>query len=107
MDEMQEGITGSVRALAAWRKESQADLGALLGLSPVTVAHRLNGRLAWSLKDVRTLVAHYGITVDQLMGGPASWLGLPAGSNQEGEGTVDSTAVNSSYHPFDRLPLAA
>ncbi|MEV4557801.1 helix-turn-helix transcriptional regulator [Kitasatospora sp. NPDC049285] len=76
MDEMQEGITGSVRALSAWRRESQADLGALLGLSAVTIAQRLNGRLAWTLKDVSALCKHYGLTFDQLTKGPASWLGL-------------------------------
>jgi hypothetical protein len=85
MEEMQQGISGSVRALAAWKRETQADLGRLLGLSPVTVAQRLNGRLAWTLQDVQTLCGHYGLTLDQLTAGPPGWLGL---TDEEGRPTI-------------------
>jgi antitoxin component HigA of HigAB toxin-antitoxin module len=91
MDKMQIGISGSVRALSAWKKETQADLGQLLGLSPTTVAHRLNGRLAWTLQDVERLCSHYGVTIDQLTAGPPAWLGLDT----------------RQYHPDDLSALAA
>lgn len=77
---MQEGITGSVRALSAWKKETQADLGRVLGLSPVSVAHRLGGRLEWNLRDVQALCDHYRITMQQLTEGPSSWLNTAGGA---------------------------
>lgn len=74
MDEIQEGITASVRALSAWKGDTQLELGRVLGLSKVTVAQRLGGRLTWTLKDVDALCKHYGVTFDQLTKGPAYWL---------------------------------
>ena len=74
MDKMQEGITGTVRSMSALLRESQGDVGNLLGLSPVTVAQRLNGRLEWSLRDVTKLCEHYGLTFDELTAGPLGWL---------------------------------
>jgi transcriptional regulator with XRE-family HTH domain len=100
MEEMQQGISGSVRALAAWKRETQADLGRLLGLSPVTVAHRLNGRLAWSLQDVETLCKHYGVTMDQLAAGPPAWLGL---ADERDTGPT----IRYHSHADDVAPMAA
>jgi transcriptional regulator with XRE-family HTH domain len=74
MDEMQQGISGSVRVLSAWQRESQADLGRVLGLSPVTVAQRLSGRLAWSMRDLDVLATHYRVAPAVLMAGPDQWL---------------------------------
>lgn len=74
MEETQKCITDSVRALSAWKRETQADLGEVLGISPVSVAQRLNGRLKWSLEDVQRLCSHYGVTYDQLTRGPGYWL---------------------------------
>jgi len=90
MEEMQQGISASVRALSAWKKETQADLGRLLGLSVTTVAHRLNGRLAWTLQDAERLCNHYGVTLNQLAAGPQAWLGLP---DDEGETTAYNTRM--------------
>jgi hypothetical protein len=76
MDELQVNVTDSVRALSAWRRESQEQLGAVLGLSKVSVAQRYGGRLKWTLADMDKLCKHYGVTFEQLRTGPAGWLGL-------------------------------
>lgn len=86
MEENQEEITGSIRALAAWKRHSQAYLAEVLGLSAVTVAQRLNGRLAWTKRDLRLLSKHYGVPEDKLTAGPASWLELPVGGDELGSG---------------------
>lgn len=92
---MQQGITDSVRALSAWKQETQAELGRVLGLSQTTVAQRLGGRLEWNLRDVQKLCEHYKITMQQLTEGPSSWL------NTAGGGTGANVRYPASPDPSD------
>lgn len=42
----------------------QKDICELLGLSESIVNQKMNGRLDWTLEQVRTLCKHYGISAD-------------------------------------------
>ena len=42
----------------------QKEIAALLGLSVSNVNSKLNGRLEWTLEQVKTLCQHYGISAD-------------------------------------------
>ncbi len=42
----------------------QKELADLLGLSVSNVNSKLNGRLKWTLEQVKTLCQHYGISAD-------------------------------------------
>jgi transcriptional regulator with XRE-family HTH domain len=81
MDTTQERLRASVRAITAAFDDTQTDLAAALGVSQNTVSKKIRGFSRWTLTDVETLAKHYGVTVDQLMAGPRSWLGLPEGGD--------------------------
>lgn len=76
MDDTQERIGESVRALAAAFRERQEDLAAVLGISQVSTSKKFRGLTRWSLDDLQALSAHYGVTLEQLTAGPRAWLGL-------------------------------
>jgi BetR domain len=77
----QKRITESIRVLATLYGDTNAALGAALGMSESSAAGKRTGRIRWSLQDVETLSARYGVSVDQLMAGPWAWLGLPEGGH--------------------------
>ena len=79
MKTTQHRVTGSVRALSAVMRDTQHDLAAVLGITQTSVAHKLGGKIQWSLKDLELLAAHYGVTIDQLTAGPWAWLGRADG----------------------------
>jgi hypothetical protein len=74
--DVQERVTDSVRALAAWKRETSADVAAVLGLSKSSANGKMIGRVTWTLRDMERLCEHYGVTFEQLTAGPAAWLGL-------------------------------
>lgn len=74
--DVQERITDSVRALAGWRRESNGQVAAVLGLSLSSANGKMIGRTSWSAADIEKLCSHYGVTFDQLTRGPAGWLGI-------------------------------
>lgn len=42
----------------------QKEIGELLGLTKSTVSNKMNGRLPWTLEQIKTLCRHYGISAD-------------------------------------------
>lgn len=72
----QQNITDSVRALAAVRGDTNADLAVALGLSESSAAGKRTGRINWTLSDVEALASHFGVKAEQLLAGPWAWLGL-------------------------------
>ena len=77
--DVQERVTDSVRALAAWKREGNAEVAAVLGLSKSSANGRMIGRIPWTVADMDKLCAHYGVTFDQLTAGPAAWLRTSSG----------------------------
>ena len=79
----QQRVTGMVRALSAVNRDTQHDLATVLGITQTSVAHKLGGKIQWSLKDLEALSGHYGVTIDQLTAGPWVILGVvePEGAN--------------------------
>lgn len=45
----------------------QKDLAAALGLSQASISDRLNGRRDWRYKELETVAALFGVTIDQLV----------------------------------------
>jgi hypothetical protein len=80
----QKRITESIRVLATLYGDTNAALGTALGMSESSAAGKRTGRINWSLKDVDTLSVRYGVSVDQILAGPWSWLGLPEGGHDVG-----------------------
>lgn len=74
--DVQERVTDSVRALAAWKREGNAEVAAVLGLSKSSANGRMIGRIPWTVADMDKLCQHYGVTFDQLTAGPGAWLGM-------------------------------
>lgn len=106
MDEKQQALADSFRVLTALFKEDQRTVAEALGISQVSISRKLAGKSPWSFAEVALLAQRYGVTLDQVREGPRKWLGLPASSEGEVGGTLDTT-VNGSYHPFDPLLVAA
>lgn len=68
-----ERVAEEVRALMARRRVTQAQLGAVLHMSQVSVSERLHGKTPWTLRDIETLARHFDIS-------PAVLLGVGGGS---------------------------
>jgi transcriptional regulator with XRE-family HTH domain len=102
MDETQRNVAESFRALSAVCMDKQAEIGAVLGISQKAVSQKLNGRISWSASDIALLARWYGVTVDQVMAGPRSWLG------KDGQGwTRESDGINICYPSYGSVPIAA
>ena len=43
----------------------QKDIAELLGITPQTVSRKMNGKEPFTLDQVKTICAHYGISADE------------------------------------------
>lgn len=59
-------IFPNLRAEKARRGDTLETLGALLGLSPPSVARRLSGQIAWSIDEIDTLCNYYNMPYENL-----------------------------------------
>jgi hypothetical protein len=64
----------TVAVLMAGADEGQGDLGRALRLSQGQISRKQSGASMWTLDDCDKLAAHYGLTVSQLLAGPADAL---------------------------------
>lgn len=60
--------TASIRAEAARRNETSADIAAALGIQRNVARNRLAGRTRWTLPEVIALADHWNMTVDEVLG---------------------------------------
>lgn len=74
MDDTQQRIGESVRALVAMHQHKQAELAVVLGVSQKAVSQKLNGNITWQLRDLEAVSKHYGVRTDALIAGPRAWL---------------------------------
>lgn len=44
------------------------EVGNLLGLSKTSANGKLNGNIGWTIKDIRRLACHFGVSTDYLFG---------------------------------------
>lgn len=65
-----EAINGEIRAWAARRKVSQAEIAQALGISQTAVSQRLLGSIDWRLNELLALAALFQITIGQLLETP-------------------------------------
>ncbi|MFC8717766.1 helix-turn-helix domain-containing protein [Kitasatospora sp. NPDC057198] len=79
MDDTQERIGESVRALSAAFRDRQEDLAAALNVSQFTISRKFRGLTPWKVEDLQVISARYGVTLDQLTAGPRAWLGIESG----------------------------
>ena len=59
-------IFPNLRAEKARRGDTNESLGALLGISPPSVARRLSGQIAWSINEIELLCKHYDMPYEIL-----------------------------------------
>ncbi len=98
----QKRITESIRVLATLYGDTNAAIGTALGQSESSAAGKRTGRIRWTLADVENLSTRYGMSIDQILAGPWSWLGLPEG------GAGSEGGVNACYRrSYGAMPLAA
>jgi transcriptional regulator with XRE-family HTH domain len=67
-------IAGVIKLFMAYRDESQADLGAAIGLGQTDVIKILNGRKKLTVEVLERIATHYDIGFDVLFSGPEGLL---------------------------------
>lgn len=85
MENTQQRITESVRALSAAFQDQQTGLAKVLGMSQVSVSRKMRGLNRWSVDDVEKLAVHWGVSAAQILAGPRAWLGLNRGRGDTAE----------------------
>lgn len=84
MRHTQERVTTSVRVEMALRRETQADLARVLGVTQTSVSSRLRGRTRWSVDDLDKMAEHFGVEVSALVNPPAAYLHRTGTTNATG-----------------------
>ncbi|MFF5126680.1 helix-turn-helix domain-containing protein [Streptomyces syringium] len=67
---LEESLRLTVAALMQATGESQRAIASVLGLTQTQISRRQSGTASWTLDDVDTLAAHYGIGPLDLLAGP-------------------------------------
>jgi hypothetical protein len=67
-----ESLRLAVAVLQQQTRQTQAQLGAGIGLTQDKVSRRQSGLAAWTLDEADALAAHFGITVLELLAGPTT-----------------------------------
>ena len=63
--------------LLLWRKETRAQLAALLGLSLKTVNRRIAGERRWEAWEIEAMARHFGRPVEVFYAGPDALIAGP------------------------------
>lgn len=72
MTDTAKATAANVRAEMGRHKTTQADLGAVLGLSQASVSLRIQGKVPFSVAELAKVAAHFGVSIETLIAGVAA-----------------------------------
>ena len=83
--------------------EKRADIGHLLGVTGQSVSSRLHGKAKWTVEDLMTVAAHFGVSVNDLLpvvDNSGSWAPAPLR-----KGAAPASA-GAALEPPERIELS-